>query len=182
MDRRNVRQRQLNISEIARRMPRHFRNLGVVGRTVDCTPHTAYINRTLIRSLILKIVYLGVNYYSHCLVRGSNAAPELRVIDHSVIIRLIRVHGLDEKTHPSSLMPFGHGHHDCSRLAVNLRPLILGRKGKLEMFEEGNDHNLHLKNSVEGFSDRDLQGTVHKSRVVEKVLTRTASRCMNGSH
>jgi hypothetical protein len=108
--------------------------------------------------LILKIVYLGVNYYSHRLVRGSNAAPELRVIDHSVIIdhRLIRIHGLDEKTHPSSLVPFGHGHHDSSRFAVDLRPLILGRKGKLEIFEEGNDHNLHLKNTVEGFSDRKL--------------------------
>jgi hypothetical protein len=65
---------------------------------------------------------------------------------------------------------------------VDLCPLILRRKGKLEIFEEGDDYNLHLKDSMEGFSDRDLQGTVHKNRVVEKPLTRTASRCMNGSH
>jgi hypothetical protein len=92
-------------------------------------------------------------YFASSYLRDSNAAPELRVKDWR---HLIRVHRLDEKTHPSSLVPFGHGHHDGSRLAVDLCPLILGRKGKLEIFEEGYDDDLHLKNSVEGFSDWNL--------------------------
>ena len=46
-------------------------------------------------------------------------------------------------------MAFCHGHHDVSRPAVDLCPFVLKRKGKLESFEEGNDHNLHLKDSMD---------------------------------
>jgi hypothetical protein len=39
---------------------------------------------------------------------------------------------------------------------VDLCPFILGRKGKLEVFKEGNDYDLHLKDSVGGFIDQSL--------------------------
>ena len=80
---------------------------------------------------------------------------QYHVMDWSHLL-VVRLHGFDEKPHPGSLVTFSHGHHDRSRLAVDLCPFILGRKGKLEVFKEGNDHDLHLKDSVGGFIDQSL--------------------------
>lgn|SRR6266850_3429232 len=63
--------------------------------------------------------------------------------------RIPSIQWFDEKTHPRSLVAFCHRHHDVTRLAVDLCPFILRRKGKLELIEEGNDHNLHLEDSMD---------------------------------
>jgi len=37
-------------------------------------------------------------------------------------------------------------------LAIDLCPLVLRREGNLEIFQEGYDGNLHLKDAIDGFS------------------------------
>jgi hypothetical protein len=54
----------------------------------------------------------------------------------------------DENTHPRSPVAFCHRHHDVTRLAVDLCPFVLRREGKVELIDEGSDHNLHLEGSA----------------------------------